>query len=260
MDKYAIFLDIDDTLSFFEDFPNGGKVSAENVEAINKARSLGHYVFLNTGRSYAWINKFVLEAVEVDGIISGIGTQVLFGDKILYENMLDNNIVAKVLEEVQDLESFVLLGGADNIFIMNSPDYPIQNNPIALESAEDFRKNYPDAKIQKIELFPAPERAKAVLEEYVKCFHHDGYSEGCPHGVSKATAMLLAAEKLGIPQKNCIAMGDSVNDVEMLKAAGISVAMGNASEDVKAIVDFVSLPCREHGVAYAINKLVLDKD
>ncbi len=259
MEKYAIFLDIDDTLSYFDNFPNGGVVSKENVDAINEVRKQGHYVFLNTGRATAWISRFVLDAVEVDGIVSGIGTQVLYHGEVIYEHMMDNNVVAAVLKGVESAGSFVLLGGADRNYIFNRPDYPIQNNPIVLASAEDFEKNHIEAKIQKVELFPAPDEAKAVLEKYLQYFHHDGYSEGCPLGVSKAKGMLVAAEKLGIPQKNCIAMGDSINDVDMLKAAGISVAMGNADEEVKALADFVSKPCREHGVAYAIKQLVLKK-
>ena len=54
-------------------------------------------------------------------------------------------------------------------------------------------------------------------------------------------------------------MGDSVNDIDMLKNAGTAVAVGNASDKIKEIADFVSTPSREGGVAYALQELLLKK-
>ncbi len=62
---------------------------------------------------------------------------------------------------------------------------------------------------------------------------------------------------LGIEKKNSIVIGDSVNDMDMLKNAGIAVAVGNASDAVKSIADFVSTDCGDGGVAYAIQELLL---
>ena len=55
-----------------------------------------------------------------------------------------------------------------------------------------------------------------------------------------------------------MAAGDSPNDIEMLKAAGFAVAMGNGEEEVKAIADFVTLPNSQDGVAAAVRKFVLN--
>ena len=60
MDKYAVFLDIDNTL-----YCNGA-VPERNIEAIKCAREKGHYVFINTARSYGFMPKDLLETVPMD--------------------------------------------------------------------------------------------------------------------------------------------------------------------------------------------------
>ena len=64
-------------------------------------------------------------------------------------------------------------------------------------------------------------------------------------------------EFLEIPPENCIAMGDSSNDTDMLLAAGISVAMGNAIPEIKEICTYVSCDAKDGGVAEALEKFIL---
>ena len=68
--------------------------------------------------------------------------------------------------------------------------------------------------------------------------------------------MVKAAEILGIDVSHCVAMGDSSNDLAMLEAAGISVAMGDAYDVVKQMADIVSVNCMDGGVAYAMKKIL----
>ena len=75
-------------------------------------------------------------------------------------------------------------------------------------------------------------------------------------GVSKASALLWLGEYLGIKPEEMIAFGDSGNDIDMLQAAGIGVAMGNAEEEAKAAADFVTLSNTEDGIVYALKKFV----
>lgn len=68
--------------------------------------------------------------------------------------------------------------------------------------------------------------------------------------------MAILLKAAGIPQKDSIAVGDSLNDMEMLQYAGLSVAMGNAVEEVKAAADHVVSPVLEDGVAEVIERYV----
>uniref|UniRef100_UPI000B197650 HAD hydrolase family protein n=1 Tax=Paenibacillus dakarensis TaxID=1527293 RepID=UPI000B197650 len=79
-------------------------------------------------------------------------------------------------------------------------------------------------------------------------------------GITKESGMLEVCNMLGIPMSEVIAMGDSENDVKLLKAAGLGVAMGNAGEHIKSIADVVTATNNEDGVAQAIKKYVFQME
>jgi Cof subfamily protein (haloacid dehalogenase superfamily) len=73
-------------------------------------------------------------------------------------------------------------------------------------------------------------------------------------GLSKGRAIEALANHLRISTDDVVAAGDWLNDIPMLEAAGLAVAMGNAHADVKAIADYVTLTAAEHGLAHAIRR------
>ena len=79
------------------------------------------------------------------------------------------------------------------------------------------------------------------------------------HGISKGSSLLTLIEKCGITREEVIAMGDSYNDVEMIKMAGLGVAMGNAPDDVKEIADYVTDTNMNDGVAKVVETFVLNE-
>jgi len=76
--------------------------------------------------------------------------------------------------------------------------------------------------------------------------------------VNKGESLAFLAEMLGIAQEEVMAIGDSMNDVDMIEYAGCGVAMGNANATVRAAADFITATNSEDGVAVAIEKFVLD--
>ena len=75
--KYAFFIDIDGTLMF------EGRLPKENIDAIAKARKNGHYVFINTGRSFAAIQPVVKESIQFDGFVTALGSYITVGNKFV---------------------------------------------------------------------------------------------------------------------------------------------------------------------------------
>ena len=71
-------------------------------------------------------------------------------------------------------------------------------------------------------------------------------------GVDKGTALLALADRLGIPREATLAIGDSDNDAEMLRAVGMPVAMGNADAALKNLAKYITADCDHDGVAQAI--------
>ena len=90
-------------------------------------------------------------------------------------------------------------------------------------------------------------------------YQHGHYAEFVTKGYGKAVGMKRMTQYLRIPEENCIAMGDSANDTDMLLAAGISVAMGNATPEIKEICDYISCDAKDGGVAEALEKFILKK-
>ena len=75
-----------------------------------------------------------------------------------------------------------------------------------------------------------------------------------PLGITKGSGLTALAEMLDIPMHDVMAFGDGENDIEMLQAAGIGIAMGNAMPEVKAAADEVSSGNNEDGIAEALQK------
>ena len=76
-------------------------------------------------------------------------------------------------------------------------------------------------------------------------------------GTNKGNALRILCEKLGISPDEVMAMGDAENDLEMLRFVGYSVAMGNASDEVKSVARYETDTNDRHGVAKAIRKYAL---
>ena len=76
-------------------------------------------------------------------------------------------------------------------------------------------------------------------------------------GISKATGLSAFADYYGIEMAEIMACGDGGNDIPMLKAAGIGVAMGNASEQVKSVADFVTDTVDDNGLCKVLKRFGL---
>jgi Cof subfamily protein (haloacid dehalogenase superfamily) len=90
-------------------------------------------------------------------------------------------------------------------------------------------------------------------------FSKPEYLEIIPIGVNKAKALAQVAQTLGLELSHIAAMGDGLNDVEMLKGAGLGIAMGNAAEPVKSVAKWVTGTNDEEGVAQAVARLLSER-
>jgi Cof subfamily protein (haloacid dehalogenase superfamily) len=87
-------------------------------------------------------------------------------------------------------------------------------------------------------------------------FSKPNYLEIIPIGVNKANALATLAQNLGVELSQSAAIGDGLNDLEMLREVGLGIAMGNASATVKSAAKWVTGTNEEEGVALAVQKLV----
>jgi hypothetical protein len=85
------------------------------------------------------------------------------------------------------------------------------------------------------------------------------YLDITPHGTNKGTAVAALCRRLGVAPERLVTLGDMENDVPMFRAAGFSIAMGNASDAVKRAAQAATLANDEDGFADAVERLILPR-
>ena len=140
----------------------------------------------------------------------------------------------------------------------------------------NFRRPVPELKahitalghdVQKIQMFfRDPELRLRSLEEMRLRFPDIAVTSSIPRNVElnsldaqKGIALVRLAERLGIDPAETVTFGDDLNDVNMLRAAGLGVAMANAGPEARAAADRITDSCDESGVGRAIERLLLEK-
>ena len=146
-------------------------------------------------------------------------------------------------------------------------------NAYYVHSIRTNRKPVPELKeflrqqggsVQKIQLFSTdPELRTALLRELPRRFSHLAVSSSVSRNVeinhedaNKGSALMALASRLGLDRSRVIAFGDGLNDISMIREAGIGVAMQNAVEEVRAAADLITGSCEESGVAMVLEQIL----
>ena len=203
------------------------------------------------------IPDVILESVPVDGFVCALGSDVRFRGKQLYSAALSQEQLRKVVQFYLEEKKYCILEGEDDVFVINPRK---QSSKIPITSPDDFEKLYPGSLIN---IFTIPgritDRERELFGDDFFFVEHPDFFEGALKGNSKSRGMEVILNHLGMTAQDCIAMGDSMNDYDMLKYAGISIAMEDSPEKLIAISDAVAKTADEGGVADALREFVLDK-
>lgn len=254
--KYLIFLDIDGTL-----LTRYG-VASRTLEAIRRTTDEGHLVFINTGRSRGNVPFTALADVPLTGVVAGLGAYIEMEGEVLFSHAMSIEEIAWTMQIADEVGTGLVLEG-EQLLLDYRPELLdprwLENRP-SVESIEELVERYPTLRISKISITkPLAEEANEKLATKLCVINQPTYAEISSKGLSKATAMDFLKQRFDIADDHVIAMGDSLNDVEMLRAAGIAVVMGDGHPDVLPLADFVSVAAHEGGVGQAIEELVLKK-
>ncbi len=251
MKKYAFFLDIDGTL-----LAHDGSVPKENIEAIKIAREQGHKVFINSGRSMAFIPKAVLE-IPLDGYVMGIGCYIKYKGEVIFSKAFDKNEVAKLFDKFTSQKFGVVLEGEEHMLCNEYNNYWSGEGFTVVKNGEDYLQNHAHKRITK---FYMPHVLDDATLDHLKkdytVFQHSAYVEMAPKGYTKATGVKIILDKCNIPVEYSVAIGDSSNDTDMLKYAGISVAMGNSENGIKELCTKNTTSAEQGGVGKAILDII----
>lgn len=253
-EKCAVFLDIDGTL-----LADSFIIPEQNLKAIAAARAKGHMVFINTGRSWGNIPSVLMEQFkEFDGIISGIGSMITVNGETVFKSCMPSSLVKRVMEYVfNHREYWAIFEGLNGVYIVPNEIRKHQDYQILLESSEDYLKICDNDEIHVIAMGKIiPDDFKELFKDDLTVFQFETYADLVVKGLNKAVGIERVLELTGIKRENTIAIGDSNNDYDMLKFAGIGVAMANSQQRILDMADYITDSNLECGVAKAIEKFL----
>ena len=166
----------------------------------------------------------------------------------------DDNDAAKVFDYFTKTGRSIVLEG-EKMLIANS-DCKWQDFATSVDG-EDYLRRFGNERITKIFIPHVLTQSEldAIGKKYL-IYQHSDYAEFSAKNCTKATGMDLILKHCSIPVERSIAMGDSSNDIEMLKFAGICVAMGDGEKSVRDMCKIITAPAGEGGVADALERLL----
>lgn len=268
-----VALDLDGTT-----LNNQKEISARTMTAFRKAMESGVHIVVSTGRTFQSLPKQLFSIEGLEYIVTSNGAHVteLATMKTIYENYLTSHAVEEVVRVLRgtgfSIETFVegkafidkaeyedvVANGstyrdAEYIKSTRNPiphicDYMIENK----HQIENISINF--------EHIEEKEKWQRILEQIegitlTSSFQHNFEIGGA--NTSKAEALRFLMRRLGVSSDELMACGDSPNDMEMIKLAEIGVVVGNASEEMKSLADYITDTNDNDGVAKAIEHFVL---
>ncbi|PBB07098.1 MULTISPECIES: Cof-type HAD-IIB family hydrolase [Salimicrobium] len=238
-----IALDMDGTL-----LKNESEISEENKRAIERAKDAGIHVIVSTGRPIGHCRSLVRSLGDSEYIVTVNGGEIYDGDFNLVTREVLGMEEVKRLWEIQReygvrLWTSTVEGAFDSDYKFEKPIEEYEWLKIGLEVPDEDVRN---VILKEVTSNPALEVTNSSPVNI----------EINPAGVSKAAALHKISGLLGFSLNEVMAVGDSLNDLAMIKEAGIGVAMGNAQEEVKQEADLVTETNVENGVASVINRVV----
>lgn len=262
-----ISLDLDATV-----LQSDHTISLQTVEVLRRASRQGVEVMINTGRTYTEARSYIqqLDFVKYVGLANG---SVIL-DRSLNQFIRVESMPLDLIRKADELarpfreEVLLLVSGeqhtyADRLYSqsLGAEQHRRVCGEDSLRYIDDLTLSFGERFIAKGLLLgsnPTLRHIKEQLEAHFQDKIQLAFSLECAleilsPSMDKANALHRIMTVLGLSKNDVMAVGDGENDIGMLRAAGFSVAMGNAVDSLKAVADYVTLTNDEDGVAHAVN-------
>lgn len=272
MERKLVFFDIDGTL-----LDSQGEIPDSARQAIQAAKKNGHLMFLATGRSKVEVPGYIKE-IGFEGMVLGAGAYAEYQGKVLFHHKMEKAQIREIIEYLTQRQASI-------IFETNEKMYAAKEVVVFLEkmmAEQDFTEaakrefincidvsttweEMPD--INKFMFFNARcdsaeiEKRFAdrfiILPNSIMAVKEYCSGEVSQLGITKARGLESIQACLGIARENMIAIGDGLNDMEMIQFAGIGVAMADGAEELKRVADRIAPAVKEDGIAVIMKQLNL---
>ncbi|WHX26720.1 Cof-type HAD-IIB family hydrolase [Virgibacillus halodenitrificans] len=237
-----VALDMDGTL-----LTNEHEISDYTKKVIEKALEKGVHVVLSTGR---WLQSCYPYAVTLklpSYLVTSNGGEIYTVEKeIIEQHLLDADKMEKMWTLGKEIGLSMWIVSTEGVF-RETPPGRFQDYKWLKFGCDSYDKEKLDKMVKELSYIEGLELTNSLPTNL----------EANPKGVSKASALETVCKKLDFTMQEVMAVGDSLNDMKMIQAAGIGVAMGNAQEAIKKAADYVTDTNNNDGVAKAIERFVL---
>ena len=251
------------------------KITPATREMIERAILAGKEVILSTGRCMAELQEYLPQLPGLRYVVSASGALVYDRKKrrTLYTKRLEEPFVRKLLEAGRQEDAMVHFLTEESIVQQDQVDHMdtygmgiyqqlFQRLTRKVEDIYAFYEENPRP-LEKLNLYhrtlESRERTRERLKGLGLCLVDAELTalECSAPGVTKGTGLLKLCQCLGMDPGEVIAVGDADNDRDMLKVAGLSIAMGNARPAIQSLCDRVVADCDHDGCAEAIERYLL---
>lgn len=252
----AVFFDIDGTLVSLKTH----SINQTAVDAIKKLHNRGVKIFISTGRPKPIINN--IKPLEDLGLISGYvtmnGAYCILNDDVIHKQPLDKNEVKIISDYCDEKDLACVFVEEDRLFICkpNAVSDNLMNNIIKVGSVEQSKFEYSTKNdIYQITPFITEEHEAELRKRLNNCEITRWlpvFADVTRKGTDKRNGVKKISELLNISQTEIMAFGDGGNDISMLSYAGLSVAMGQSSDEVKKHSNYVTSTPEDDGIYKAL--------
>lgn len=264
-DIKMVVVDLDGTL-----LNDQHQMSERNATALEAIIEKEIPVILATGKTRASAES-IIERLNLKS--PGIFVQGLVvhnGDgSVRHQQTLDAGVVRRIITFAEDRGYAVNVYSGTRILIR--PDFDPEMVTVYGEPEPEVSKPFVnllgEISVNKLALYGTERKIRALRWQLEAQFdgevtltraHVSGMIEVIPVGANKGKTMLALAKEMQIKPAQILAIGDGENDTDMVKLAGIGVAMANAHENVKAVAQHTTASNNEDGVALALEKYFPD--
>lgn len=237
------------------------EIPRSTLEALIAAKAKGIQIFIATGRPGVIINN--LSALQehdlIDGYITMNGGYCFVGEEVIYKSAIP-------AADVQALMGFCTGRNIPCIVVGEHDICVCQPNELVKQIFHDFLKvdvipaKTPEEAILGKEVFQmtpfiTEEEEKEVFPSIPHCEigrWYPAFADVTAQGNTKQKGIDEIIRHFGIRLDETMAFGDGGNNISMLRHAGIGIAMGNASDEVKAAANYVTTSVDDNGIANAL--------
>jgi Cof subfamily protein (haloacid dehalogenase superfamily) len=238
-------------------------------QAVRRAAAQGVTVTLATGRGYPATRPFAAQLALHAPLVCYQGAQIRGEEgSTLHESLLPRRYLSPVVELCRDHGWELSAYCGDRVYQTTriyEPAFYDRWFGLPLEQVGDLLAALPGDPIKFIVIAPSQAEGDGIERllrahaggQFQVMRSHPQFVEGLARGVSKGDALARLARQMGIEQAEVMAIGDSENDRSMVVWAGLGVAIGNATPEVKTVADVIAPPQSQDGAAWAIERYVL---